>query len=185
MAFGIVVRFGSYAIMNITTIEDLQRISPRHCLAIRIDESELPRRTETIGADAAPEFHWVKYPFPKNYSADSTGKPTEPPVQSKESFYYAIIPPAKGDSPWDLGSGQNWRAVMGVNVWDWFLPIRYSPHMNHDDPFSEFEFGYDFTDMEKSYFPHRYDERGRRKTSRGTSRRRRKKRSTSRAEEKP
>jgi hypothetical protein len=185
MSFGTSVRFGSYAVMNMTTIEDLQRISPRHCLAVRINESELPRRTQTIGPDTTPTFHWVKYPFPKNYPSTSNGETTETSSKPQETFYYAILPPAKGDNPWDLGSGRNWMSVMGERVWDWFLPIRHSPYMNHDDPFSEFEFGYDFTDMEKAYFPHRYDERGRRKTSRSTSRRRRKRSSSRTDQEKP
>jgi palmitoyltransferase len=47
-----------------------------------------------------------------------------------------------GDSPWDLGQPLlNWQTVMGINMLDWFLPIRRSPCCKHEDSESQFQIG--------------------------------------------
>jgi palmitoyltransferase len=47
-----------------------------------------------------------------------------------------------GDNPWDLGTKiANWETVMGISVWDWFLPVRRSPCCNHEDTESHFMIG--------------------------------------------
>jgi len=47
-----------------------------------------------------------------------------------------------GDSPWDLGQPLlNWQTVMGIDMLDWFLPIRRSPCCNHEDSESQFRIG--------------------------------------------
>jgi hypothetical protein len=47
-----------------------------------------------------------------------------------------------GDNPWDLGTRiANWETVMGISVWDWFLPVRRSPCCNHEDTESHFMIG--------------------------------------------
>jgi palmitoyltransferase len=56
---------------------------------------------------------------------------------------FAILPMLKaGDNPWDLGSRfLNLKTVMGMQVLDWFLPIRRSPSCNHEDAESQFQLG--------------------------------------------
>jgi palmitoyltransferase len=47
-----------------------------------------------------------------------------------------------GENPWDLGSRLlNFKAVMGTNLLDWFLPIRKSPCCNHEDAESQYAVG--------------------------------------------
>ncbi|POS86719.1 hypothetical protein EPUL_002462 [Erysiphe pulchra] len=56
---------------------------------------------------------------------------------------FVILKTNEGENPWDLGSRLlNWKTVMGNNILDWFLPIHRSPCCNHDNPESQFDFGF-------------------------------------------
>jgi palmitoyltransferase len=155
MAFGIFTRFGWMVLCNTTTIEEVQAYHPRHCLAVRIDESELPRRSQTIGPEALPPLFWVTYPFPNIYGgANGTA--------SGSRHLYVILMPKQGMNFWNVGYWRNFKSLMGERWWDWFLPIRYSPFVRHEDGFSDFELGKDFETLEKLYLPHRYGSDGRR-----------------------
>jgi hypothetical protein len=156
MAFGIFVRFGLYVLMNRTTIEDLQRIHPRHCVAVRVHESEFPRRTETIGPDRPPPFFYVPYPFPTIYGNNGTNS-------TQNRTFYAILMPKQGMNFWDLGYWENFKSIMGYHAWDWFLPLSHSPCRDHSNGFSDFQLGKDFEELERTYLPHRYDKDGKRK----------------------
>jgi hypothetical protein len=182
IASGIFVRFGVFVLDNRTTVEDLQRIHQRHCFAVRIDESELPRRTQTVGPDRPPPFYFIRYPFPNIYgqhrpsNATSNGTSTGS-AQQPTGHYYAILMPKEGKNPWNLGNRRNLKAIMGNSVWDWFIPLQYSPCVNHDNGFCDFELGPDFYEMERQFLPHRYNSQGRRRTGSKPSRRRSRSRS--------
>ena len=173
MAFGIFTRFGWYVLINQTTVEDLQRIHPRYCVAIRVHESELPRRTETIGPDGPPPYFWMRYPFPSIYghngasnsatSANGSIAAVEKPAGGE--YYFAILMPKPGTNLFSLGYWGNFKSVMGYRWWDWFLPLRYSPLTNHENGFSDFPLGKDYRELEKLYLPHRYKSKSNRRRS--------------------
>jgi hypothetical protein len=193
MAFGIFTRFGWYVLINQTTVEDLQRIHPRHCVAIRIHETELPRRSETIGPDSPPPYFWMRYPFPNIYGHNSTtnsitganGSVNAGEKVTGGQYYYAVLMPKQGSNLFDLGYWGNFKSLMGNRWWDWFLPLRYSPFTKHNDGFSSFPLGKDFRELEKQFLPHRYRSRSHRSGShRSGSRRRRSSRNQQEAAEK-
>lgn len=66
---------------------------------------------------------------------------SERDLQATRTF--AILPTLKpGDHPWDLGSRLlNFKTVMGMDVLDWWLPIRRSPCCNHEDAESCYQVG--------------------------------------------
>ncbi|PVH95739.1 zf-DHHC-domain-containing protein [Periconia macrospinosa] len=51
---------------------------------------------------------------------------------------YVVFQTQPFENPWDLGNGKNMRDVMGASVLDWFLPLKMSPCLRHDDPRGEF-----------------------------------------------
>lgn len=102
---------------NLTTVEALNRVNATYHLSVLITPSWCNRRNDE------------QYPF------RTTTYPGAP------GALYAILMTRPGDNPWDLGTLKNWKAVMGESVFDWFLPLRYSPCTNHDRQDSEFEFG--------------------------------------------
>lgn len=70
---------------------------------------------------------------------------TEPHTDrdSRATRTFAILKMLEpGDNPWDLGTRiANLETVMGISVWDWFLPFRRSPCCHHEDPESYFMVG--------------------------------------------
>ncbi|KAF4312079.1 Palmitoyltransferase pfa5 [Botryosphaeria dothidea] len=102
---------------NLTTVEALNRANATYHLSVLITPSWCNRRNDE------------QYPF------RTTTYPGAP------GALYAILMTRPGDNPWDLGTLKNWKAVMGESVFDWVLPLRYSPCTNHDRQDSEFEFG--------------------------------------------
>jgi hypothetical protein len=167
---GIFVRFGVFVLDNRTSVEDVQRIHPQ-TFAVRIDESELPRRSQGIGADKPPPFYFLRYPFPNIYGHNRnsiTRSNGASEVSQSDELYYAILSPRapkKTWNPWNIGNMRNLKAVMGTRVWDWFIPLRYSPFLNRDNALCDFELGNDFYEMEKQFLPHRYDRQGKRKSN--------------------
>jgi palmitoyltransferase len=54
---------------------------------------------------------------------------------------FAIVRTEPGDNPWDLGTYNNFKSVMGNNFFEWILPIKRSPCCSHDDMTSQFQTG--------------------------------------------
>jgi len=157
MGCSIAGRFAYFVLVNETTIEDLGKGDPRYSVAVRIDASEIPRSTELVAESGPPHFWVVPYPFRPRVA------PNVDAPQGRKEHLYAILQPKPGANPWNLGPWRNWQNNMGHNWWDWFLPIRYSPSTKHDSLESDFLLGKDFEELEKTYLPHRYDDKGQRK----------------------
>jgi palmitoyltransferase len=157
MASSVVGRFGYFAVVNETTIEDLGKGSHPYYIAVRIDSSEIPRSTSLVAGEGPPNFWVVPYPF-----RPRVGPNVDAP-QGRAEHLYAILKPRSGANPWDLGPYRNWKNIMGDHWWDWFLPLRYSPCTKHDSLESDFLLGHDFEELERTFLPHRYDDKKRRK----------------------
>ena len=158
--FGMTCSSGRFALTNLTTIENLNRHTKAWQLAVYIPDREKP---PTMGVTGVP-YPTVTYPLPlaskkprtSPVPSDSTNDETvelennhtglphhaERDARAKRTF--AILRMKPGHSPWDLGAAGNWKAVMGTNVLDWFLPIRRSPLCNHESAISQFKLGKHF-----------------------------------------
>jgi palmitoyltransferase len=155
MGVMIMLRFGWLVVVNRSTIEEFSLHFPHYCIAIRINESELPRRTEAVGPESPPPFWVMPYPFPSLYGHNMSSR--NGVSAATDRHLYAIIQPEKGMNIWNLGYYRNIQSIMGQHVWDWFLPLKGSPCLKHDYEASAFELGDEFRQLEKKYFPHRYD----------------------------
>lgn len=123
------------AMLNITTIENLNRHSVVWTLAIRVPE-HLLRRLWTPDSPWAPTFRMVSYPLEPSAPNQS------PSDSSAERHVFAILHTLPGENPFDLGSKlKNVQQVMGYSVTDWLLPLKHSPCADHSSPESAFALG--------------------------------------------
>lgn len=123
------------AMLNITTIENLNRHSVVWTFAIRVPE-HLLRRLWTPDSPWAPTFRMVSYPLEPSAPNQS------PSDSSAERHVFAILHTLPGENPFDLGSKlKNVQQVMGYSVTDWLLPLKHSPCADHSSSESAFALG--------------------------------------------
>lgn len=113
-----------FLILNTNTIENLSRHSKVWLLAVHINKPPSP--PSTIG------FSTISYPLIGE-------NPIQQPASPLKTF--AILRSMPGENPWDLGTMENVKSVMGEHVYDWFLPVKHSPCANHDRADSQFALG--------------------------------------------
>ncbi|KKA23398.1 hypothetical protein T310_2571 [Rasamsonia emersonii CBS 393.64] len=120
------------AATNTTTIENITRKTKVWTLAIHINR---PSNTEW-----ARVFPTVTYPSrPISTPVDSSDQ--DSPKQ-EDSRTFAILRTQPGENPFDLGSPlKNLQQVMGYTVWDWLLPLKPSPCVDHSSPESAYAMG--------------------------------------------
>jgi palmitoyltransferase len=124
------------AMLNVTTIENLNRRSIVWTLAIRVPE-HLLGRLWVEDSPWAPTFRMVSYP-PEPPA--STQPPSDP--STTERHVFAILHTLPGENPFDLGSSlKNIQQVMGYSLADWLLPLKHSPCADHSSPESAFALG--------------------------------------------
>ncbi|KAI1104544.1 zf-DHHC-domain-containing protein [Jackrogersella minutella] len=131
-----------YIVLNMTNVDMLGSRSKVYQLAVRV-----PRGTESTD-----RYSVVTYPLPKSgevvngrpngtarsRTIDSRGPSPQPNRLSTAARddlanrTFAILRTDPGENPWDIGTYQNWRNVMGTNIVDWILPFRRSPCVNHE-----------------------------------------------------
>ena len=129
---GMTISSMQFIFLNTTTIENLSRHSKVWSLAILMPSTP-PQPT-------APPFNTITYPLGYIYpnQDDSQARPTPPQVQPRR---FAILHSRPGDNIWDLGYWRNFQSVMGIDWYDWLLPIKYSPCCYHSSEESHFEMG--------------------------------------------
>lgn len=126
------------ALLNLTTIENLNRRSVVWTLAIRVPEHMLDRLWAT-DSPWAPTFRMVSYPLqpPASPSQPQTTNPSR-----DERHVFAILHTLPGENPFDLGSNlKNLQQVMGHSILDWLLPLKHSPCADHSSTESAFALG--------------------------------------------
>ncbi|KAI1080519.1 zf-DHHC-domain-containing protein [Whalleya microplaca] len=131
-----------YIFLNMTNVDMLGYRSKVYQLAVQV-----PR-----GTQSTDKFTVVTYPLPKPGEAmigrfngtamAGTSEISSIGVRSTISRSmtrdnlatrtFAILRTEPGENPWDIGLGRNWQSVMGSNAFDWFLPFRKSPCVNHE-----------------------------------------------------
>jgi len=114
-----VITSAYFAFTNLSTVENLARRTRIYNFAVLLPQSYL--------SSASTPFRTITYPL-VTPSEDSSYPP--PPTPGQRTF--AILFAAKGRNPYSLSPLQNFKQVMGNHVWDWFLPIKYSPCCTHD-----------------------------------------------------
>lgn len=90
-------------------------------------------------APTSPPHPWVgtiTYPL-------ITANTTTSNHQAPSPRTFAILRTNPGMNPWNLSPLENWRQVMGLRAWDWFLPIRRSPCSAHTRDDSLYPLGKD------------------------------------------
>lgn len=150
------------ASINTTTIENLSRRSKVWMLAIYISPQQYQRMTSRQNGQWALTFPTVTFP-PQPPSASST-TPTvraeaQPTVSNgvtstttnntnytdqpaKDIRMFAILRTQPGENPFDLGDPiQNLKQVMGNTLWDWLLPLRVAPCVDHSSTVSAYPMG--------------------------------------------
>ncbi|KAH8648397.1 palmitoyltransferase PFA5 [Xylariales sp. PMI_506] len=149
-----------YITTNMTNVDVLGAKSKVYQLAVRI-----PR-----GSERTDKYHTVTYPLMRPGEArtdrahgtttdhvtqsDGAGELQARRVRERDDLAYrtfAILRTEPGENPWDLGFWRNWQEVMGTSILDWFLPIRRSPCVDHDDPKSFYQMGSVMRDIRARY----------------------------------
>ncbi|KAF9894580.1 palmitoyltransferase pfa5 [Aspergillus nanangensis] len=130
------------AMLNVTTIENLNRRSVVWTLAIRVPSHILAK----LSADStwAPTFRTITYPLPPlpPHPHAMTEQPQQLHKPSTEQHVFAILQTLPGENPFDLGSTlKNLQQVMGFSLVDWLLPIHHSPCVDHSGMESAFALG--------------------------------------------
>jgi palmitoyltransferase len=142
-----------FVFTNITNIDMLKK-TQTYRLAVRVPSNTISNE----------QFQTITYPLSNpNFgpngeqlgegagpdSASSLNVLSPRDQQAKRTF--AILTMEPGQNPWDQGYWKNWKTVMGNNVFEWFLPIHYSPCCNHDSMVSDYEFGPLLDEMKQKY----------------------------------
>lgn len=65
---------------------------------------------------------------------------SQPEYHNSRTF--AIVQTKAGENPFDIGSAmENFKDVMGKNLFDWMLPITRPPNLDHSSPISMYPLG--------------------------------------------
>ncbi|KAF2636297.1 zf-DHHC-domain-containing protein [Massarina eburnea CBS 473.64] len=64
---------------------------------------------------------------------------------------YVVFQTQPFDHPWDLGNKANLQSVMGERVIDWFIPLKMSPCVRHEDSMGEFAWSDAVLDMARDW----------------------------------
>ena len=130
------------AYVNTTSVESLSRHTKVTTLAVYVPNPPPPgifRPYKTV-TYPLPRFQTRQVEIPGETPPATPRHP--PPVNSLEpTRTFAILHTLPGVNPWDLGWYGNLKSVLGDHIYDWFLPLKFSPVTDHERYGSEFEFG--------------------------------------------
>lgn len=152
------------ASINSTTIENINRKDKVWMVAVYLSPQQYENMRSRTNDQRALTFPTVTFPThspPK--SADNSTAPSSEvesrhePVHSEESTggtdnvnnsntknmrMFAILRTQPGENPFDLGDPiKNLQQVMGHTLWDWLLPIRVAPCVDHSSTVSAYPMG--------------------------------------------
>lgn len=77
-------------------------------------------------------------PVPVNGSSQ-TGVLCE--IERSPSRSYIVLQTHSGENPWDEGFSRNVTDIMGHTIWEWLLPVKWSPCTVHTDTRGEYRWG--------------------------------------------
>ncbi|RAK98838.1 DHHC family palmitoyltransferase [Aspergillus ibericus CBS 121593] len=121
--FGMTLSSLQLAMLNLSTIENLNRRSAVWTLAIRVPDRMLARLNPE--SRWAPTFRTITYPLPPTPLDPEAARDYQP---AGKQHVFAILQTLPGENPFDLGSPfKNLQQVLGYSIIDWFLPLKQSP----------------------------------------------------------
>ena len=142
--------FGSsfqLASINSTTVENLTRHRKVHYIGVY-----LPRPEDTVrqsDASRRTPLRTITYPRPPEEYAmvlQQHGAFVHPDLANNPQLRasnlnqqprtFAIIETPPGMNPWDLGTFENLKSILGEHLIDWFLPVKMSPCTDHSSDVS-------------------------------------------------
>jgi palmitoyltransferase len=146
------------SLVNSTTVENLNRRSKVWFIAVLIPRTEDGRLPPLPSSGAAAtgihgaRFQTITYPRPpeeeqwllhqakgQNQPALTTNTPkTAQPAGLPPPRTFAILSTKPGENPFDIGTWNNIREVMGYSFSEWVLPIKQSPCADHRSRVSRF-----------------------------------------------
>ncbi|QDS69261.1 hypothetical protein FKW77_002151 [Venturia effusa] len=152
MALGMLATTLQTQSRNMTSIESL---GASFYMAVH-----LPEGTEhPLDPDGRAHCGFITYPFRNCHS----------PLRPRK---FAVILVKPTDNPWDVGTLENLKSVLGSRIWQWFLPFGYPPCCFHKRGDSDFPLGKDFEMLKREhYIPEGRRRKHRRKRSGQGSRR--------------
>ncbi|KAG5925884.1 hypothetical protein E4U42_003839 [Claviceps africana] len=139
---------GRYILTNTTNI-DMLRKRQSSTLAVRIPHDTPP----------SSNYRTITYPLPSTEPAAYTAEARPPNTSARPKTArdhmatrtFAILTATAGENPWDLGLGENWKAVMGRTVAEWLLPLRRSPCCHHHSMESDYPYGPLVNELRRRY----------------------------------
>jgi palmitoyltransferase len=132
------------ALVNSTTVENLTRKTKVTQLAVLIPSRPQGATTEDSETQQNMSYATVKYPLEPMHSSEEPSAASQAeghPSRTTSTRTFAVLKTHPGENVWDLGFYENWRSVMGMRIWDWFIPLAHSPCQNHDQGESSFALG--------------------------------------------
>jgi len=145
-----------FALLNVTTIENLSRKTKVWYLAVYAS----PQVVEEVHKKRI-ELKLISYPRPpeeelraaQNGDVDrqSPVRPSSAPAQLPVNHrIFAILESRPGQNPFHLGNLANFQDLMGTTIWEWLNPFSPSPTAKHDDPTSLYKLGPAVDEMKAS-----------------------------------
>jgi palmitoyltransferase len=150
------------ASINTTTIENLSKRSKVWMLAIYISPQQYQRMTSRQNGQWALTFPTVTFPtqppsvssttpaagadlqstVPNGVTSTTTNYTINTNQPANNTRMFAILRTQPGENPFDLGDPiQNLKQVMGHTLWDWLLPLRVAPCVDHSSTVSAYPMG--------------------------------------------
>ncbi|PWY96465.1 zf-DHHC-domain-containing protein [Aspergillus sclerotioniger CBS 115572] len=135
--FGMTLSSLQLAMLNMSTIENLNRRSAVWTLAIRVPNKMLAKLNPE--SRWAPTFRTITYPLPPASLDPEAAREYQP---AGEKHVFAILQTLPGENPFDLGSPfRNLQQVLGYSIIDWLLPFKQSPCADRTTGGSFYELG--------------------------------------------
>ncbi|KAI5298203.1 hypothetical protein KEM56_004246, partial [Ascosphaera pollenicola] len=119
------------ALLNLTTIESINRKSRNYTIALHVPRTcrfNTQPPSSILCLDDPRVLCTISFPN----AADPKFNAHNMPLLHGQTRTFAVVRTQKGESPFDLGSwNANWRELMGYSVFEWVLPGTRSPCQDH------------------------------------------------------
>ena len=155
------------AIKNYTSIERLWKGDRTCYIALLISEREAKDIQSKAGnfrclsgSNKPKLFHTIKYPLKSEHLSQSANLNDMRRIENSAAVYrslpqvkrtFAIVSCSATDSLWNLGPLNNMKEILGNHWLHWFMPVRYSPHCDHNRVASHFPYGFELEALRIEY----------------------------------
>ncbi|KAK3062037.1 hypothetical protein LTS18_004954, partial [Coniosporium uncinatum] len=153
---GMVGKSLQLAFQNLTTVEELTKGTRTEFVAVLVPRPNdqlppVPPRTSrsNLPYQPTPFMGTITYPLQQPLSRTPSHQSSrgESASNSQSSALpanartFAILRVPSGTNLWDINPRENLKSIFGSNVFEWILPIKYSPCCDHGNLESQYPFG--------------------------------------------